>query len=421
MTATIGQQLRQAREARSLSLEQVSQATLMRLHYLEALEIGDFSILPSMVQARGFLRTYAGFLGLDAKPLLAAMEGESTPGIAPDHPVALHPQESRDTSEEQIDSIFVEIGQKLQRQRELLGLSLEDVKRHTHLRTHYLRALEAGILDDLPSPVQGRGMLNNYAGFLGLDSERILLRFAEGLQAQLEARQTARSERRSRSTRWSPVLPSPLRRLFSGDFILGGVMVIFLAAFVIWAAVRTFAMRSEEQPQPTAPSIAEVLLASPTVTHTPTPPLPTSTIPAVAAVTDQSQASTPEVVTPPPLGASGTVQVYVTVRQRAWMRATVDGEVEFEGRVLPGTAYQFAGEEQVEILTGNAAALQIFFNQQDLGPMGFFGEVVERVYTVDGIQLPTPTITPTGTATPQPSPNVQQTAMPDIPVPPAPR
>ena len=204
MTAKIGQQLRQAREAGSLTLEQVSQATHMRLYYLEALETGDFGVLPSRVQARGFLRTYAGFLGLDAKPLLAAMEGQSTPDIAPDRPATVHPQEGRDSSEEQIDSIFVEIGQKLERQRELLGLSLEDVERHTHLRTHYLRALEAGNLDDLPSSVQGRGMLNNYAGFLGLDPERVLLRFAEGLQAQLAARQTARP----RSARWSPVMPS---------------------------------------------------------------------------------------------------------------------------------------------------------------------------------------------------------------------
>jgi cytoskeletal protein RodZ len=79
MNNSIGKQLREAREARSLTLEQVSEATYMRLHYLQALEAGDFNSMPSSTQARGFLRTYANFLGLDTKALLASLEGESVP------------------------------------------------------------------------------------------------------------------------------------------------------------------------------------------------------------------------------------------------------------------------------------------------------------------------------------------------------
>ena len=67
MSTSVGQQLRRAREARSLTLEQVSQSTLIRVHYLRALEEGDFGILPSAVQARGFLRTYADLLHLDVE------------------------------------------------------------------------------------------------------------------------------------------------------------------------------------------------------------------------------------------------------------------------------------------------------------------------------------------------------------------
>ncbi len=108
------------------------------------------------------------------------------------------------------------------------------------------------------------------------------------------------------------------------------------------------------------------------------------------------------------------MQVYLTVRQRAWLRVTVDGEVAFEGRVLPGSAYQYEGDETVDILTSNGAGLQIYFNQQDLGPMGLFGEVVEQVYTIAGVQTPTSTITPTPTETLRP------TATPRISATPAP-
>lgn len=88
---------------------------------------------------------------------------------------------------------------------------------------------------------------------------------------------------------------------------------------------------------------------------------------------------------------------------------TVDGKVELEGRVIPGSAYSFAGEDEVEILTGNGAALQLIFNQNDLGPMGIFGEVVDRVFTPQGELLPTPTITATPTFTATPENNLTQT------------
>jgi len=99
--------------------------------------------------------------------------------------------------------------------------------------------------------------------------------------------------------------------------------------------------------------------------------------------------------TPPPDFGSASVQVIISVNLRTWVRVTVDGKVEFEGRVLPGSAFPFAGDERIEILTGNGAGLEVNFNQIDMGPLGTFGEAVQRVYTVQGVQTPTPTITHT--------------------------
>src|SRR5690242_6312205 len=62
----LGSELRAAREARDLTLDQAEQQTRIRVKYLEALEEGNYGILPSAVQARGFLRYYARFLNLDA-------------------------------------------------------------------------------------------------------------------------------------------------------------------------------------------------------------------------------------------------------------------------------------------------------------------------------------------------------------------
>ncbi len=71
--AEIGGELRAAREARGMSLTAVQQELHIRERYLEALEQDDWEQFPGIVYARGFLRSYARYLGLDADDLLARM------------------------------------------------------------------------------------------------------------------------------------------------------------------------------------------------------------------------------------------------------------------------------------------------------------------------------------------------------------
>ncbi|MFN2103243.1 MAG: helix-turn-helix domain-containing protein [Candidatus Promineifilaceae bacterium] len=66
----LGQILRQARENKGLSLEEVNEQTRISVRYLEALENGDYSALPTATHTRGFLRNYARFLDLEPQPLV---------------------------------------------------------------------------------------------------------------------------------------------------------------------------------------------------------------------------------------------------------------------------------------------------------------------------------------------------------------
>src|ERR687883_383227 len=67
--AGIGRYLEQKRKERGLSLEEVEQATKIRKRYLTGLEREDYAMLPDAVYARGFLKTYANYLGLDGEAL----------------------------------------------------------------------------------------------------------------------------------------------------------------------------------------------------------------------------------------------------------------------------------------------------------------------------------------------------------------
>ncbi len=414
MSRVVGKKLRETREARKLTLQQAADATHIRLRFLEAMESGNFGALPSPLQVKGFLRSYGGFLGLNPETLIEAVDLDPWTALATLKKEEIGPQpEPAPTELVDSASSFASIGQTLQQQREILGLSLEDVAQHTHLRIRYLRALESGTIQDLPSPVQGRGMLKNFADFLGLDSDQLLLRFAEGLQARRLEKDPGKTEG---SVRPKSRLPRRERRFLSRDLVIGILMAMFLIVFIAWGVSQVSAVRSNERVNPTAPSIAEVLLPSQTLTLVP------STTPTFQSLLE-SGASEVEVI--PEQGIEqtqevfffseiidGAVQVQIVARQRAWMRVTVDGDVEYDGRIIPGTAYGFAGKDVVEITTGNGAGLQVFYNDQDLGVLGTYGEVINFAITVNGIQTPTPTITftPTqtqpSTSTPTPTPTI---------------
>jgi cytoskeleton protein RodZ len=70
----LGHILREARETKGLTLNEVQEQTRINSRFLEALEMGDYIRLPTPVHVRGFLRNYARFLGLDPGPLLERYE-----------------------------------------------------------------------------------------------------------------------------------------------------------------------------------------------------------------------------------------------------------------------------------------------------------------------------------------------------------
>jgi len=66
----LGETLRRARLERGITFEDAERVTRIPRKYLEALETENYGILPAPVFARGFLRSYSGYLGLDPGELL---------------------------------------------------------------------------------------------------------------------------------------------------------------------------------------------------------------------------------------------------------------------------------------------------------------------------------------------------------------
>ena len=91
--ATVAEQLRTAREARNLTIQQVAEITKIRTDHLRALEGGDFSAFSAPIYVRGFVRTYAALVKLDVTQTLAALDAElgTTQNLAEPPPLSERP------------------------------------------------------------------------------------------------------------------------------------------------------------------------------------------------------------------------------------------------------------------------------------------------------------------------------------------
>jgi cytoskeletal protein RodZ len=74
--STVAEQLRSAREAKNLTIEQVADLTKIRTDHIRALEEGDFSVFSAPIYIRGSVKNYAGALKLDTAAVLATLAVE---------------------------------------------------------------------------------------------------------------------------------------------------------------------------------------------------------------------------------------------------------------------------------------------------------------------------------------------------------
>ena len=446
MDQLFGAQLKQIRESKGISLETIAHKTHISLAYLQALERDDVESLPSKVQLRGFLRLYANELGVKLDDLTvkddhflkkkppsiateqAKVDEESQPS-SDEEPKAIRDQQEPDEKApdpeqnskteqlvqqsfepEQIDSsehkesaiIFKSIGDTIKKRRILLSLSIEDIHNNLHIPTQHLESIEKGRFDQLPSPVQARGLLVNYADFLNLDTDSLLMSYSDALQLQRIEKQDTGQKRERRSARELSPGALRLKNFFTLDLLVITALFIAFAGFVIWGVNRILATDPPAISENDIPGVSDVLLA----TDTPTPMEMPETDVTIMPEDQEEEAEIIEQEEPlfTPVASTDPINVLLVPRQRLWVQVTVDDEMVFQGRLIPGNAYDFSGQEQIDILTGNVGGMQILFNNQDIGSPGLLGQVANLSFTADGLILPSPTSTPTITETPQATP-----------------
>lgn len=440
MTESIGEQLKKIREKQGITLEEIAQKTRIRLDYLRALETGEDEALPSVVQLRGFLRLYASELGVKISDL--EVKGYHLTEVVPSSPPSIPAEDNAPIIEERVDpaehlpegqetkfiddekefpppeakpginkrpeddsiqelatstQVFLAIGKLLKDRREMLSLSIKEIHEMIYIPEKYLIAMETGQFDQLPSPVQARGMLQNYAEFLNLETDSILLAYADSLQSRRKERQRLDESTQKQTAKEISPTRLRLKSFFSLDLLVITAIFIIFAGFLIWGVNRILSVDSPDADATDLPEVSDILLA----TGSPTPRQTTSDDSFVEDITPENtfQEEATPLFTPRP--NNNPINIVIIPRQRVWVQVTSDTKILFEGRLIPGNAYDYSGQETVEVLTGNAGALQIYFNEEDIGALGIIGQVADLIFTRTGLVLPTATNTPTITQTPQ--------------------
>jgi len=389
MTKNIGEILQHARKDKGLSLQSISNQLFIRVHYLEAIEDNDFYLIPSNAQLIGFIRAYAVHLDLDSEELIESLTEKSTDDAETTEIVSPDPDPNTANKLKSLQ-IYIEIGNHLRQNREKLGISLNDVASYIHINPARLDAVEKGELDQFSSAAQARGMLRNYSDFLGLETDRLLVRFAEALQTKIgvQTEKIVEVETIEDDEALENKHVFRLREILSLDMAVFGIVAILIILFLFWGVGRVMRIQSEIEPEITQTEVAEsnqtpeadIFLG---LDNDPDPDDIAVEFQEANEITNDA-IPTIQVIS----GDSITMNVIATIR--TYLKIVVDGEVKFDGRVLSGSNLAFTGQDNIEIITGNGAAIELIFNGSSIGKMGSFGHDVHNIYTKEGQFVPTP-------------------------------
>lgn len=255
------------------------------------------------------------------------------------------------------------LGDILHREREKQNLTVKDVERETSIRALYIEAIEAGDYKSLPGEVYARGFIRNYASFLKLDADALLQQYKDenrpaDMPAEPDEAAAPATVSHTRESEVKPVFSAAedfkdrveksrnTQRYFAG--MLAAVVVLGGAYFVFGSD----AMEPASQP----------------AVKTEQP--------------DKAPAKKQKAVQPAEKKYD-TVELTAKFSDRCWTQVIVDGKSVFEGTVEKGKTMNWKGKDKVVVTAGNAGAVSVTCNGEDIGKLGDTGEVVEKSFAKD--------------------------------------
>lgn len=300
-------------------------------------------------------------------------------------------------------------GDRLRREREMRGVSLDEIAQATKIGTRLLRALEEEQFDLLPGGIFNKGFVRAYAKYLGINEEQAVadymqaageseLEFREFTQNQADIYSRGASE--STGNRGFPILPVLI------------LLVIVAAGFGGWKLYQQHLKDRDSAASTSAeagvPSTSQVSSPSSTANQTSptaapqsntqpvTNPSNSATGPTQAEPTNSSGLSSGQQVSQPAqtqpaaagLAAGKNFQVALHTTGPAWVSIKADGKIAVRGIVPADQTKTIQADDEIIVWTGNAGVTQLSFNGNPVPVTGQTNEVKLLVFKSNGLQPP---------------------------------
>jgi transcriptional regulator with XRE-family HTH domain len=243
-------------------------------------------------------------------------------------------------------------GEHLKREREMRGVSLEEISAATRISTRFLEALENDHWDQLPGGVFNRGFIRSVARFLGLDEDSLVAEYA------LETKNRADGG-------MIPDPPMEMRRNWGPAIVAFGLLAAAVAggrSIYTHYGAQIAARLHKTHAAPAASTAA--LPASPAVAAARTPEAAPAARTAPAIKVPASAAGP----------SRAALELKIEAGKPADLKVVADGRPVYDGHVEPGNVMRFDARDSLEISTSESSALLLELNGQTVAPIGLPGQ-----------------------------------------------
>jgi cytoskeleton protein RodZ len=249
-------------------------------------------------------------------------------------------------------------GDRLRREREMRGITLDEITESTKIARRHLNALEKERFDQLPGGVFNKGFVKAYARFLGLDEDQAVADYAAVANEQPEPEDKFPLEVHAKP---DPDL-NPKRSYMPLAFAVAALVGV-LVGYAFWAKSKP---HNAETAQVTDSSPAAIEPAS--TSSTP------GSQPAGAITSGRPEALKPQqsasAEATPPATPEKVFFVSVKAREDAWVSIVVDGKSVMERVMNADKHKKIKAGKSLVLRTGNAGGIDVSFNGRSLGPLG---------------------------------------------------
>ena len=244
------------------------------------------------------------------------------------------------------DSPELGFGEELKRERQIRGISLEEISSATKISVRLLSALERGDVQQLPAPAFTRGFIRAYSTHLGIDADEKVNAYLSDLTGEPHDVAAPKSSR-------------PRSRFWRGRRGNAGLMVAFVAGVLLvlgfmWNPQR----RERERPaiKIVPPRAVPVAFKNVAVSNEPTPllqPAPVAAPPSVAPIS-----------------------LKLEFDEDSWAKIDADGATVLNGVIHRGETRSLEAKAGFRVTLGNAGGVRVSVDGQPLDRLGAAGEVV---------------------------------------------